>query len=141
MQQTGQVIAVENGTATVRIQRCEACEHCGACFRIGEKEADILLHNPVGARVGDYVAIHMRPQNVLLASAIAYGIPLCALLIGVLLGSLWGDVYTALGGVLFPAAAFFLLRALEPRLAKNRTLLPAITRILPPPAIIDAERA
>ena len=127
MRQTGKVIETKGKKAIVRFVRSDACGHCNACFHLGSNEADIDIDNVLGAKAGDMVGIEMHGKSVLRASLILYGIPLIALLVGAYLGSLQGDLYAALGGVLFAAGAFFILRALEPKFSwmtvfKRRTV-------------------
>ena len=112
MRQTGKVIETKGKKAVVRFVRSDACGHCNACFRLGSNEADIDIDNALNAQTGDLVGIEMHAKSVLKASLILYGVPLVALLVGAFIGSLQGDLYAALGGVLFAAGAFFILRAL-----------------------------
>ncbi len=129
MKQMGKVIAVHEGSASVRFARSEMCGDCHACFRMGENETEIELENTLGASVGDTVYIQLHESSVLKASLIMYGVPLLALLLGVLCCAPLGDLYAALGGLLLSGAAFFLLHALEPRFAKMRQFKPRMIAI------------
>ncbi len=127
MRQTGKVIARHDKTATVRFARSDMCGDCHACFRTGENEADIEIDNVLNAVEGDEVYIEMHERSVLKASIIMYGIPLAALLIGVICFSPLGDVYAAVGGLLLLGASFFILRGLEPRFQKMSQFKPRMT--------------
>ncbi len=126
MRQTGKVIGLKGKTAMVRFQKSDACGHCNACFKLGGNQADIEIENSLGAREGDSVVIELHGKTVVKASVIVYGVPLVALVAGIALGSVLGDLYAALGGVLFAAGAFFLLRALEPKFSKMNEFKPVM---------------
>ncbi len=130
MRQTGKVIELKGKKAVVRFMRSDACGHCNACFRLGSNEADIDIENALKAKVGDVVGIEMHGKSVLKASLILYGVPLIALLAGAFIGSRLGDLYSALGGVLFAAGAFFILRALEPRFSRMTEFKPRMVEIM-----------
>ena len=139
MRQTGKVIETKGKKAIVRFVRSDACGHCNACFHLGSNEADIDIDNVLGAKAGDMVGIEMHGKSVLRASLILYGIPLIALLVGAYLGSLQGDLYAALGGVLFAAGAFFILRALEPKFSRMTEFKPRMVEILDQPEASEPE--
>lgn len=130
MRQTGKVIELKGKKAVVRFLRSDACGHCNACFRLGSNEADIDIDNVLGAKIGDVVGIEMHAKSVLKASLLLYGVPLVGLLVGAYLGSLRGDLYAALGGVLFAAGAFFILRALEPKFSRMTEFKPRMVEII-----------
>ena len=121
---------VRGGMATVRFSRTDACGRCNACFTMGKKEAEVEIANTLAARAGDWVRIELHGKNVFLASLLMYGIPCAALVLGAVLGSLWGDLYAALGGVLFAAGTFFIFRALEPRLSRTGRFKPRMIEII-----------
>ena len=112
MRQTGKVIETKGKKAVVRFVRSDACGHCNACFRLGSNEADIDIDNALNAQIGDLVGIEMHAKSVLKAS------------------SLQGDLYAALGGVLFAAGAFFILRALEPKFSRMTEFKPRMVEII-----------
>lgn len=128
--QTGRVIETRGSIAIVRFARSDACGHCNACFHFGSNEADIEIENACRATVGDIVAIELHSGSMFKASAIAYGIPLIGLVAGVYLGSRISDIYAAVGGILLSGAAFFLLRGLNPRLARRQEFRPRMIRIV-----------
>ena len=87
LRQTGKVVELKGKLAVVRFQRSDACGHCNACFHFGSNEADIEIDNSCDAGVGDIVAIELHSGSMFKASAIAYGIPLIGLILGVFIGS------------------------------------------------------
>lgn len=133
MRQTGTVIELKGKKAVVRFLRSDACGHCNACFHLGGNEADIDIENTLGAQMGDTVGIDMHAKSVLKASLILYGVPLVALLVGAFIGSFRGDLYAALGGVLFAVGAFFILRAFEPKFSRMTEFKPRMVEILAEP--------
>jgi len=130
LRQTGKVIAITGKTATVRFLRSDACGHCNACFHLGSNEADIEIENECRAAVGDVVVIELHGGGMVKASAIAYGIPLAGLLVGVYVGSLISDVYAAVGGILLCGATYFILRGLNPHFARSATFKPRMIEVV-----------
>lgn len=130
VRQTGVVILDKGKTAVVRFQKSDACGHCNACFRLGGTEADVEIENSLHAKEGDVVVIELHGKSVFKASLIVYGIPLIGLIAGAALGSTVGDLYAALGAVLFAAGSFFILRALEPRFSRMKEFKPRMVEIL-----------
>lgn len=127
---TGKVLALKGELAVVRFVRSDACGHCNACFHLGSNEADLEIQNTLGARVGDVVAIELRGKSMVRASLLLYGIPLLGLLLGVLIGSQWGDLYAAAGGLLLCGGTFFILRGLEPCFSRMTEFKPRIVEIV-----------
>lgn len=130
LRQTGRVVELKGKMAVVRFQRTDACGHCNACFHFGSTEADIEIENICDAVVGDVVSIELHSGSMLKASAIAYGIPLIGLIVGVAVGSRIGDIYAAVGGILLCGAAFFILKGLNPRFARMGEFKPRMIDIV-----------
>ncbi|HHX61288.1 MAG TPA: SoxR reducing system RseC family protein [Epulopiscium sp.] len=87
MAQTGIVESIKEKNVYVKVIREEACAHCKMCTTgINEgKECVIEAVNKCGAHVGDKVEIDVQNNYFLRATAIMYGIPLVALMIGIIL--------------------------------------------------------
>lgn len=87
MQETGKVIKDNGEFIKVLIVRRTACGDCGAC-QAGKKNLNMVLdiENTIDANLGDEVLLELNNENFLLASLILYGIPLIALIFGILLG-------------------------------------------------------
>lgn len=124
MRQIGLVISISGDTAVVRFQRSAACGKCKACFQLGSDEADMEIENTIGTKAGDRVVVEMHGNTMLKASLIMYGIPVLALVAGVAAGSAMGDSYAFLGGILFAAGAFFIIRAFEPKFSRMNEFKP-----------------
>ena len=131
MQQFGVVMETVGDKAVVRFTRTKACLRCGACMSLGENEAQIELPNTLQAHVGDNVSVELHEKGLLRASLLAYVLPLCALLLGVLLGTRWSDIAGLILGLLFAGLSYALLRRLEPRFARMEVFRPRMISIEP----------
>ena len=83
----GTIIEIHGNTATVRIDKASSCAHCKAnCM---EQSGSMIAEaaNPAGAQEGDTVLLTLNSRAALTASLITFGIPLLALLLGVVLGN------------------------------------------------------
>ncbi len=85
MAQTGTVESIKDQNVYVKVIREEACAHCKMCTTgINEgKECVIEAVNKCSAIVGDIVEIDVQNNYFLRATAIMYGIPLVALMLGI----------------------------------------------------------
>lgn len=87
----GVVIETHEKTATVRINKARACAHCKAgCMEQGGfmvTEAE----NPAGAQAGDTVRLRYDPRGALTAVLVVFGLPLMALLLGVIFATVMAD--------------------------------------------------
>ncbi len=129
MQQTGKVLEIEGEYALVQFQRTKACGNCNACMSLGDGMAAVKIKNTLNAHPGDHVHIQLHANSFLKATAIAYGVPLLALLIGVILGALISDVAAICMGLGFALLAFLLLRLLETRFSRMQEFKPRMITI------------
>jgi len=94
--ETGIVESVNGTRATVKTKRTEACSGCsakGACHSLGGgKEMLVEADNPVGAAVGSQVEIVFDSGALLAGSALAYLVPVLALIVGALAGQRLGPL-------------------------------------------------
>ena len=124
MNAVGEIIECRGENALVKFKRSRACKNCTACISFSNDELLVELKNTLNADIGDRVRIVLHPRSVVRASLIAYGIPLLAFIAGALAGSFFGDIYTALCSVFCAAAAFVILRILEPRFERMSAFQP-----------------
>ncbi len=129
MQQTGKVLEVADGYALVQFQRTKACGNCNACMSLGDGMAAVRIRNTLDARPGDQVHIQLHANSFLKATAIAYGVPLLGLLVGVILGALISDIAAICMGLGFAALAFVLLKLLEKKFSRMQELKPRMITI------------
>ena len=126
----GTVHEIKGDKAAVVFKRSKACGDCHACASFGDGNSVIELENTLGAKVGDRVRIELHSGAVFKASLILYGIPLIALLLGVLLGSRISDLVGALIGIGAAVAALIAIRLFEPRIRRKHGFDPRMLEIL-----------
>ena len=84
MERTGEVTALYDEYIEVTFCRPADCEKCQAC-RGGQKTTKLVVRGK--AALGDLAVVEMPTSTVMLASGIAYGVPLAGLFIGLFAGS------------------------------------------------------
>lgn len=82
MVRTGEVVEKTGDVLSVVFERPEACTHCNGCIKKHCTRVDI----PGQADVGDTVEVEMPEKSIVGASAIAYIVPLAALIAGLFIG-------------------------------------------------------
>jgi len=92
MRERGTVVCLSEGRAAVRLARQPgpACQQCRACQTTG---GELLLW--VEARdlvVGDEVTLEVPLPNVWRSIALVFGLPLAAVVAGLIIGSPWGGL-------------------------------------------------
>lgn len=128
MTNKGVVTKVDGDKLTIVFERHEACGDCHACMHGSTdcKKHELELRGK--ANVGDIVEVEMDDSHVMAASALAYMVPLAGFLLGLLVGwalsrsiaGMNGELLMALCAVLGTAAAYFVMRALDPHFSKGR---------------------
>ena len=126
----GTVTELNGNNAKVVFTRSKACGDCHACVSFGSDQAETELANTLGAKVGDRVSIELHSGSVFTASLIMYGIPLVALLAGVLIGSFISDLFTAVCGIGAAVIAFLIIRLFEPKFKKMGKFDPRMIEIV-----------
>lgn len=127
----GLVKALDGGYAMVEFMRSKACAHCGACMSLDSGKMEARVKNTLGAAVGDFVSVEIRPQKIVAATLLGYGIPLVMLLAGIAAGSLVSELVSIVAGLGLCAISYLVLHRLEPRFSKNAAYQPKMTRIVP----------
>ncbi len=138
MKESGLVTKTDGGTAYVLFERTSACSKCGACGMIaGQNDITVTMQNSLDAQAGDRVEVQFTTKNALQSSAIAYIFPLIMLFVGVWLGyvipqSLFDvqDAFAAIMGIIFAAAAFVILKLMNPFFKKKFANVYTMTRIV-----------
>ena len=128
MTNKGVVTEVSGDTLTVAFERHEACGDCHASMHGSENCAKHTVKLKGRANVGDVIEVEMDDSHVMEASALAYMLPLAGFIIGLAAGWLIskgmngrsGELMMALFAVIGTAAAYFIMRALDPKLSKGR---------------------
>lgn len=133
---------VDDRTAKLKMQRHSACAACGKCATADSSESKEILvevDNTIGAKVGDHVEVSMDNMNVLKAAAMAYIIPLVALLVGTIgtfyilgaIGITSGvEAISGLVGICLTVICYLYLKKNDKKFRDSREFIPVITRIL-----------
>lgn len=138
MKESGLVTKTEGDTAYVLFERTSACSKCGACGMIaGQNDITVAMKNTLDARPDDRVEVQFTTKNALQSSAIAYLFPLLMLFLGVWLGYVIPqdifpvpDPLAAILGIVFAAAAFLVLKLLNPYFKKKFSNVYTMTKII-----------
>lgn len=122
MTSKGIVRAVNGDTLTVEFERREACGDCHACMHGSTSCAKHTITLKGKADVGDEIVVEMDESHIMAASATAYMIPFAGFMIGLIVSYLLklSEPLMALGAVAGTAAAYLIMRVLDPYLSKGR---------------------
>lgn len=122
MTNKGIVKEVNGNMLTVEFERHEACGDCHACMRGSTDCAKHTITIEGRAEPGDEIVVEMDESHVMAASAVAYMIPFAGFILGLAVCYLLGasEPVMALGAVAGTAAAYMIMRALDPILSKGR---------------------
>ena len=137
MKEIGKVVSTEGRQAVVQIQRSPACDRCGACkFGYRSNEMLITIPNP-GGKARRPCGIEPGFKSVYKSIGCYVLIPLLALVLGVVIGYLTGDIlgierqlWGAVTGILFTGLSFVLIRVIEPLLKKSNQFTPKMVSII-----------
>ncbi len=139
MLEKARVTATHDNMARIMVLRSEMCGTCDACPVSKGEEFYMEVYNEAGAKEGDDVEVEMENNNFLNASLIVYGIPLLALILGILLGYFAypvlglgkpNEIVTVLTGFIFTAVSYMLIRHFEPHFKENDRFKPVIKHIV-----------
>lgn len=95
MIESGIVKEIKRDKAVVVFDRKSACDKCRMCAtsKTNGMKVEIVIKNTLDKKAGDSVFVQMGEKYVLTAAAIAYVIPLILVTAGILLGTLWGEIW------------------------------------------------
>ena len=123
MAEKGLVIEEKGDKVVIKMTRKEACAKCRACVAgLSEKDMILEARNACGAAKDDWVEVELEADGFLYAVGIMYGIPLIALLAGVILGNfviapmlsfINPDVVSFFTGIIFTGLAYLWIRSKE----------------------------
>ena len=91
-----QVISVQPGHATVRVEsaaacaRCAAGRGCGAAMSFGHRalrDIDVVVPAGLTLHVGERVRLNLAPARILHAAWLVYGMPLAGMVLAVAVGA------------------------------------------------------
>lgn len=120
LEESGRVVAVEDGRAWVEVARQGGCHSCdarqgcgqGMLAGFGQKALSVSVANRLGAQVGDVVVIGMGESALLRTAIRMYLLPLLALLAGAAAANRYGapDSLVALSGFIALGLSFLALQ-------------------------------
>lgn len=124
----GIVTKVNGDMLTVIFERHEACGDCHACMHGSTSCAKHTVQIRGKAEVGDEVVVEMDDSRVMEASATAYLIPFAGMMLGLGAGYVLGgmqsavnpELVTAAGAIVGTAAAYLIMKLLDPVLSRGR---------------------
>lgn len=118
----GIVQASRDGVLTVVFDRPEACGECHACNRGSESCAKHTITIEGDAQAGDTVLVEIDDEHIVLASALAYLIPLAGLIIGLAVAYAFtkNELIMAAGALIGVGLGYLIMRALNPVFSKDR---------------------
>lgn len=151
----GIVIKTESGTyaqvVTDRKGACGGCQStpggCRSCLVSAKMVSRVA--NPVGAKAGDLVKIHLSSANLLTGAAILYLLPILGLMIGAFTGA-WvstvfglAEIFGSIGGAITGlVVGYSAVITLDRSPSLRRRIMPTITNIVAPNVgIPDVEKA
>ena len=104
MIETGEVIRVNDGRATVRFARHGECESCRICSVVKDGlHSELDLPNDLDVGTGDFVRVEVYNKKVRVLSALLYFIPLLLTAFGAGIGtlmSLGASIILAIAGLI-----------------------------------------
>ncbi len=127
------VTEINGKRAKVQVLRHAACKKCGGCLSAyTNKSHEVWAENPLQASVGDYVTLALPENSLLKASLIAYGLPLLALIVGLLGGILLQlrEAFSLLLGLFLMGTTFMGIRKMDGQISNSQKYTPTITAIL-----------
>lgn len=135
MYETATVIELDDGWATIRVQRTPACQGCNACsYSFANHMMVGRARNEAAARVGDCVRVEVATRHVFTVAALVYVLPLVAMMGGYGLASIAIASRTAsvLGGLVGLAIGMWMVKVLGGRLSSSEQLEPVVRAIIRP---------
>ena len=103
-QEQGEVIAVHDGSATIRIPAGKSCDRCRLCEKISATEMVVEALTQLPLKEGEKVILSVHPGDIIKSASILYIIPLFGLVGGYYFARFLGKTFAiGFSGELFPA--------------------------------------
>jgi sigma-E factor negative regulatory protein RseC len=158
LEETAQVVSVEEGHVWVETRRRSTCSSCSVeagcgvaalSKALGKRRNVLRVIARMPLNVGDLVVIGIREQALVKGSLAVYAVPLLLLMVGALLGELgarqflWDNAETAsaLLGIAGLAAGLVWLKKFTWRIRKDENYQPVVLRraTIPPSGVAGLE--
>src|SRR5690554_212440 len=143
MIEIGRVIDINNGKATIKIERHSLCSKCtNNCQLAGSnherKELEVKLDNVVAARKGQLVKLEIEEKSLVLSSIIVYIIPLIGLILGYFAGtgiapdtvSEYREYFGIAGSLVLLLISFLCVRYLDRVIGRKGKFQPRLVEIV-----------
>lgn len=137
------VVAVQGGDIVLEPEQTTACGHCVSSTVCGIGSNASRIHarrftmvNTMGLGIGDRVVVGVSESSLLRASIVAYGLPLVAMLTGMIVGqqSTGEDVWAMAGAAAGLAIGLVVARVAAKIMAVRGEVAPKLLRRLRGPA-------
>jgi len=124
---------------TTRAEACSNCESRSTCSALGGNTSSnvVRVANPIGAVVGDRVAVTLPGSSIVGAAGLLYFFPAVALIAGAFggnwLATTWGhdpNVGTGIGALAMLLSSFASVAFVGRKLGKKRSFVPQISRVI-----------
>jgi positive regulator of sigma E activity len=134
----GKVLKAGNGSATIEVSPTGMCSHCeleSSCLPASGGTRIIEVADPLGVSSGQKVRIELSSVSFLLASFLAYILPLLGLLAAAIIGFYSApkgssELYGSVGAIVGLAIGLLLSRTFGQRLSDRGRITPMITGIV-----------
>lgn len=132
MEKIAQVVFIENGIANIKIARASACgDNCASCGSQCTDTGHVLRVKNNDYFPGQLLTVNTKDTNILLYSAVAYGIPLIVMVLASLLSYKfiqWGnkEIISSSIGVLSLIVSFYILRTIDKKFFKQNDIIESI---------------
>jgi sigma-E factor negative regulatory protein RseC len=136
--ETGRVAKIEAGKTFVEIEKGTDCVKChvGCVCDFGKKVVLVEAEDPVGVQKNQMVQLSVSEDSSLRAAVVVYGIPLLAIIIGVLVGEYLGEKFGS--ATLFEILGVFgglglsllVIKQYDKKFKQNRNRQPVIMKII-----------
>ena len=134
----GRVTKINNDNVRVEIEKRSACAEChtGCVCDLGKSVMMVEAVDPIGVHENDMVQVSIPTDSALQASFVVYGIPLIALILGVLGGEYLGKVFgistvlEILGGFGLLGISLIFVKYYDNIFRQNRKNQPVIIKVI-----------
>ena len=133
MREQGVVVKIENGKATVKVEKKDECSKCGMClFPKGASSIEFNAKNSVGANVGDTVVIETEKEGKLLGALLVFLVPLILIGVAVFINALFikSEIWVVIIALGLIAIWFVVLSFIDKKIRKTASFSPEIKEIV-----------
>ncbi len=137
-EQYGKIIGFKGRAAEVEVLQSEACAHCQLCDMGAKRLHVVEIENTAGAGLGDIVLLASPARELMLASFVAWLLPLLAVLAGIgagyfFAGFVWPDgreTAAAIMGLVMLFPGYLLVKKGGTLFGNGKMLSPVMVRVV-----------